>query len=277
MITNKYKFLGLIALLFSLNSCFLFLGVRKKTKIVVEPLITKEIQDSSLNRLLLTENKLDTSILILEYQYYVKNDSIWKDSVNQIIGEFFYSTTVDYEVSKNKKYNLSNEFFVSCLDKFYKDAQTDYLNSEYPVLWSYEASSEISNEYKNFITIFKSVYAFTGGAHGNSYQESIHIDKLTGRKLKLSDFITNVKEFTTIAEQFFREAIGVGEDENLYELGYIFPENKFYCNDNFYIEDGEFHFLYNTYEIATYAEGQIEFTVPFDSVKHLIKMDLSKN
>ncbi|MES2587357.1 MAG: RsiV family protein [Bacteroidota bacterium] len=271
----KNKLFILISGLFLLNSCFV--GIKKTIDVPIEKQVfVKQIQDSTISRIMISQNSLDTSNFSLHYQYYLKTDSIWKDSVNQNIAHFIFLSS-NFEDTEKKNFEISNQFFVACLDSFYAQGKQDYENSEYSTLWDYDANCQILDEHKLFVTLSNSIYTYTGGAHGNGYQEYVHIDKTTGKSLSLADFVTNIEEFTKLSEKEFRKALEIKEEENLEDLGFWFPENKFYCNDNFYFMGDSISFFFNSYEIAPYSMGQSEFSIPLNKIKHLLKIDLSKN
>jgi hypothetical protein len=268
------KLLVFLSFLMMLNSCFL---KKKQAPIkVVEPIIVEEVYvDSSISRYQVSENGLDTSFFNLDYKFFAKEDSSWKKKANSIIADFIYSST-QFETDSTFIVPCKPDFFRSCLDSFYRQAILDYSETEYPTMWSYDGTAEVLDIYSTYVCLANQVYTYTGGAHPNGYYEYINIDRKTGEILKLDDIISDTTEFFKIAEKFFRDAVEVSETEDLDQLGFWFYERGFYCNNNFHIGEDAIHFLFNTYEIAPYAAGQIEFSVPFTLSKHLFKIDLSK-
>ncbi len=268
------KFVVFLAFLLLLNSCFL---KKKAVDVPVnEPIIAEEIFiDSSIVRFQVSENGLDTAFFNLDYKFFAKEDSIWQKKANSIIADFIYTST-QFETDSTFITPCKESFFTSCLDSFYRQAQIDYSESEYPSMWSYDGKAEVIDINSERICLSNDVYTYTGGAHPNGYSEYINIDRKTGQILKLHDLISDTTEYYKIAEKYFREAIEVSETEDLDQLGFWFYERGFYCNDNFFIGQDAIHFLFNTYEIGPYAAGQIEFSVPFTLSKHLFKIDLSK-
>jgi hypothetical protein len=267
---NKLLLISLSFIL--LNSCF----IKKKSNTLVEiNSLSREktIQDSSIVRTIFVGN--DTSRLTFHYNYFLKEDQIWKRAANNYIANFIYTST-HFESDTNSLFKISDIFIANCLDSFYNAALEDFNNSEYPALWFYDGSCKILSDNSLFLSLSSHAYTFTGGAHPNGYHEYANFDKKTGEILKLSDIISDTKAFYKIAEKFFRESIEVDENEDLIELGYWFNEAGFYCNDNFFIGENEFMFYFNTYEIAPYSHGATVFIVPFTLSSHLFKIDLSK-
>jgi len=147
------------------------------------------------------------------------------------------------------------------------EAELDY----YFTPWALDIYISIE-DHKDYSELQLSEWNYTGGAHGNAYT-GFHLIRLTdGVDLKLTDFINDIPRFTMIAEQYFRSEYAIPPMADLAEIGYWFTDGKFACNDNFYFGDGGMHFYYNTYEIAPYAAGTIEFTIPIDEIKQYLKI-----
>lgn len=270
------KYSILISLLVILSSCFISKNKKKEITVIENTIPAKIIQDSTLSKLLISSNGLDTSVLQLDYQYFLKPATIWQDSINKYIADFMLGNCY-FEIPENLKISCDESKFKAGLDTFYTYAYQDHTENEYfGGLWALESRSSIDDTYSNFATLYLGVYTFTGGAHGNSFSGNFNFDKTTGNTLKLSDFIIDTTEFNTIAEKCFRKQAEISENENLSDLGFWFEENIFKCNDNFFITDEGFNFTFNTYEIAPYAFGSFEFSVPFTLSNHLLKRDLSK-
>lgn len=264
-------FLSVISL-FILNACFV---LKKADKGSIIHFGTKLIQDTTIHRELISKNKLDTSHLLLGYQYYTHPVEAWQDSVNRLVTDFIYSTT-HYEKPVDLVLVASDSLFISCINSFVQQATKDYHENEFGSLWQYETRTSISDLYQNFVLFNCGTYVYSGGAHGYSYYDHIKISKKNGKRLVLKDFISDTIEFRQIAEMCFRKQNKISQEENLSDLGFWFQNDVFYCNDNFYTTDEAFYFIYNSYEIAPYAMGLFEFNVPFELCQHLIKIDLSK-
>jgi hypothetical protein len=57
------------------------------------------------------------------------------------------------------------------------------------------------------------------------------------------------------------------------DAGYMFENEKFRLNGNYYFSVSGINFVYNPYEIASYAQGQIEFYIPYKALKPIIDPD----
>lgn len=135
---------------------------------------------------------------------------------------------------------------------------------------SYEQMVNIAVRYNQdyFVVLESSEYAFTGGAHGNYYSTLNCLDVKTQKKLSLKDVITaDSATLQPIVERFFRKQYHVTADS----LNTVLFENYLAANDNFYFTNKGIGFLYNPYEIASYAQGQINVFIPFTAIdKYLV-------
>lgn len=110
-------------------------------------------------------------------------------------------------------------------------------------------------------------YTYSGGAHGIGANRYFTIDMTTHRILTLSDLfdkkaISNVKE--RLWNVYTRD--GMIKDEEL-------SVNKadFNVSDNIYLDHNGIHFIYNVYEIASYAEGEQDLTLNWWQAEDLLK------
>ena len=114
---------------------------------------------------------------------------------------------------------------------------------------------------------------FFGTAHPDGTRTFANFDERTGRQIRLADVLAVgfQPRLTHIAEKHFRESKGLKPTDSLREAGYEFPNDAFALNDNFSIGAKGITFLYNTYEIASYADGPTELFLTYHEIKDLLK------
>src|SRR2546426_1203661 len=117
--------------------------------------------------------------------------------------------------------------------------------------------------------------SFTGGAHPNFYSAYRNFDALTGAKIHLADILVDGYQapLTRIAEQKFRKDKGVAAGASLGHAGYTFDNDRFRLAGNFAIGPEGLTFLYNLYEIASYAQGITVFLIGYGEINTLIRPD----
>jgi len=116
-------------------------------------------------------------------------------------------------------------------------------------------------------------YAFTGGAHPNSFK-SLHIfDGQTGKEKEMKKFVSDSLALLKKVESTFRKVEKLASDINLEEEGYFLKNNHFFLPANYvFTREGVF-FYYNPYEIAPYVKGAIQFTIPYAELEGMVRKD----
>lgn len=96
-------------------------------------------------------------------------------------------------------------------------------------------------------------YWFTGGAHGNTAIAVGTLDRKTGRELTLAD-VFGKDGLAALEKKLFDAVVAqIGKDKLQAKVKPI---------ENFYLAADGWHFVYNEYEVACYAEGVIEVVIP---------------
>lgn len=205
---------------------------------------------------------------VIDYNYF-NCKQVYCDSVNARIIDFVRGNT-EFEHEK-EQVAVDRSFFQQQLNYFDSLAREEEQITEDMPPWELDLSTEIV-KHETYVDLGLNVWSFTGGAHGNGFYANVLIDKSTGKTLQLSDFITDVYAFTQFAESYFRKQNSIQPGDDLGELGFWFQYNKFSLNENFHFSEENMSFLYNSYEIAPYSAGQIEFHIPLGEMKDFLKI-----
>lgn len=137
----------------------------------------------------------------------------------------------------------------------------------YPLAWNKTTEIKVGFHTPELMVIKNSTYEFTGGAHGNSFQIWNVYDVENYRKLPFNTFVPDdkLKDFTKIAEKFFRQHENLSDSTNL-EEAYFFEDGIFKLAGNYGISEAGIEFHYNPYEIKPYVAGSTTFTVPVEAI-----------
>ena len=116
------------------------------------------------------------------------------------------------------------------------------------------------------------VYEYTGGAHGNRYLLIQNYDLQTGDAVSEQDLF--IDDYYEPLKALLLEALIAQTDEaetkkDLRRLGYSIADVV--PNENFYVTSEGITYVYNPYEIAPYAMGCIQISLPWDSLRHLLR------
>ena len=191
---------------------------------------------------------------------------------NKAVGEKI-NNTISSLFAQDILGSIETQNFDSLMNRFIKDYES--FKKEFPDApqsWSIERSGEVKLNKGNIFSIDYTEYAYTGGAHPNTFVSFKNFNLSNGDEINLDELISPEKqaELTKISEKEFRKLKKLKPDDDLGKAGYWFENNNFELNDNFLITDTSLIFYYNNYEITAYAFGPTELTIPYSEIKSLI-------
>lgn len=236
-----------------------------RTQPVNEISAKRNISEHTVRRDLVHTFSGDTSELIITYEYYKEPASPVEDTINTRICRFLKQVTTFSSVVQECV--LSVQSVTSDLDTF----TALYYEEEWEEgeLWMIESNVQI-DEFKEYIELDLSEWDYTGGAHGNGIFYVKLFDINSARLLTLEDFISDIDQLNAIAEKYFRKLMGLDTDANLSDAGFWFEEDVFSVNDNFFFENNNLVFYYNTYEIGPYSGGPTQLELPIKELEGLL-------
>ncbi len=204
------------------------------------------------------------AIVTITYPVARGNSNI-ADPINKTLEKFIANALNMSEKINNK---LSLEDAIKDFDHEYKTFKDDFSDSTQQ--WEALIESEVNYESETIICITVNSYLDTGGAHGNSLVTFLNFDKKNGRLLKREDIIKDEEAFRDFAKPYFDKATKpMSNDESVQDM--FFGED-FQLPENIGFSEKGIILLYNIYEIASYAQGVTEFTIPYDAARPYLKM-----
>ncbi|SFA59725.1 protein of unknown function [Pedobacter suwonensis] len=147
------------------------------------------------------------------------------------------------------------------------EQQKDGRGSEFEAWMNYTDNSQQTVNYNDngYVVVDFLTDTYTGGAHGNYNSSMICLDVQNKKQLALTDIIkidSNV--LSGILERNLRKEYNIKAKDALSTVlfdDFIKPNNNFYFNAN------GIAFMYNPYEVASYAQGQIVIFIPYSDVR----------
>lgn len=113
-------------------------------------------------------------------------------------------------------------------------------------------------------------YSFAGGAHPNTFRSYHAFDLQTGKELQMKTFVSDSVALLNLVEAYFRKTEKISKDVNLEEEGYFLLNNQFSIPVSYVFTPKGVLFYYNPYEIAPYARGAIQFTIPYTELNGIM-------
>ena len=147
------------------------------------------------------------------------------------------------------------------------EQQKNGRNDGFQAWMNYTNNSQQSILYNNngYIVIDFLADAYTGGAHGNYSSTLYNLDVLNKKQLVLSDLVKiDSGTLQNLLEQNFKKQYNIKVGES---VGTVLFDNYLKPNNNFYFNGNGLAFMYNPYEVASYAQGQIVVYIPFIELK----------
>jgi hypothetical protein len=146
------------------------------------------------------------------------------------------------------------------------------------VRWYHSEEVKVVRSTPSVLCFSRSQDDYSGGAHPNAEKMFLNLNAATGEKLTFDSILLPGTEplLTEIAEPYFRKARNLTPTQDLKEAYFTWPDDRFHLNDNFALTETSLVFHYNTYEIASHADGPTEFEIPLAEIQGLLRPDFKK-
>ena len=180
-------------------------------------------------------------------------------AINKVIENHIANMLVFLEEPSD---TLQLNYAINKFDSEFKRFKEEF--EESAMVWDASFDGEVTYQSSELISIAINSYVNSGGAHGNSNVTFFNFDT-SGKLLSFNDLLTNNSELTTKVKSYFDE-----ETEGN-TTSYFFGE-EFHLPANIGFNDEGVIFFYNVYEIASYADGVTEFTIPFEEIESFLKL-----
>lgn len=121
------------------------------------------------------------------------------------------------------------------------------------------------NEY--YITLADYNYSFTGGAHGNHGMNLITLNKKNNRVMRLSDVLNaqGISRISAYLDKAARLQFDVKNNKPLDQNNFFVK--KIIPSKNLYITGTGIGFLYEPYELRSFADGEVNLFLPFATLR----------
>ncbi|WP_271855256.1 DUF3298 and DUF4163 domain-containing protein [Patiriisocius marinus] len=192
----------------------------------------------------------------IQYEIDAKKTRALNDSINNfIINSLNLGDPAAAAIATNP--NEAIQYFI-------KDYWRD--TSEFPEINEYEAEVIVVENFRSddLISIEMSQYSYTGGAHGYNSVSFLNVDSKTGEVITNNQFIKDKNALTVLAENKLRENYNLSKTDNINAGVFWFENDTFYLSNAIGISNGNLVIHYNSYEIASYADGSIDIELPLE-------------
>lgn len=192
----------------------------------------------------------------------IKGETEIANKINFTVG-----SAIIYFLNSNYEKKIRATTISEASEGFIKNYESD--KKEFPELSPYLAEISVTqtSSSEKILSLQLQQYSFTGGAHGNGSTKFINFDPITGGIISNNSLMKNKQEFTHFVEAFFRKKHNIPPKEPINSTGFWFENDKFSLPEVIGFTETSLVFIYNQYEIASYADGPIELSIPLEKAE----------
>jgi len=227
--------------------------------------------------ILLFNCKKDIALTFEDQNISTETNTIVEVNIPKAIGSEAISEVINSEIERVVISHLQvgdpDKITSKSIEESITAFHTDFENfkSDFPEaaqLWEAQIDGEVMYQSPDVISVALTSYQNTGGAHGLLNISFLNFDASSGKVIPNTSLIRDLPAFKKVAQPHFDQAIKekhVFDDTN----DFVLPENIAYTDDGLVL-------LYNTYEIAPYSTGIIEFAIPYSDIKAYLVFDSAR-
>lgn len=123
---------------------------------------------------------------------------------------------------------------------------------------------EVKTNEKNVFSLSLYNYAYTGGAHGMTLQQSLTFDAVTGKRYSLAELFKPGSNYIEVISAIVAASIAKRGIETLEPFKSISPDQSFY------IADRSLVIYFQLYELAAYVYGFLYFPISVYELQSII-------
>ncbi|MFZ5779190.1 MAG: DUF3298 domain-containing protein [Pseudomonadota bacterium] len=142
--------------------------------------------------------------------------------------------------------------------------------------WTYEQGYSLYRASPQTVTVARSFYGYSGGAHGYGATDCALVDLRTGKAVGPSGVFRPGEQWLRAMSQIvgadlrkqFTEKPGFDDALEPANLAKILSEPAHYC-----WQSDRLHMIFNAYEVGPYVSGPFDVEIPYDRLKPLLRPD----
>lgn len=212
---------------------------------------------------------LSLSLVVLISSVFIVKGLTKKDENHILESTDTYDLKIDYPNIENKKImNKINEYIDYQKENFLNNVK-EVEDIEQP---KYDFNLSVNvNDYKDITHVYMLTFAYTGGAHYTRDDTSLYYDNKTKEFVDLKYFFKDEESFKKLSSIAYYYVLKL-EDKKFDELWVkkgTDPTIDNYRHFNF--KDEGLEILFPPYQVASWADGEIKITIPYEEINDLLK------
>lgn len=208
-------------------------------------------------------------ICIIGVIMYIRFDE--NKDIHNIISNEFYDIKIDFEKTKIKDLNNKIEEYIKNKENEFiaiVDESGKVQTSKYNLIINTE-----TKEFKNLVRTHVLTFYFTGGAH-YVREDITHVYNVDKKKyINFSDLLIKDSE-DLLKNVVLKYLYKYGEEKEILfndwqvEEGTKITDKNY---ENFYLDNNGLNILFPPYQVASWADGEIKITIPFEELENILK------
>lgn len=208
-------------------------------------------------------------ICIIGVIMYIRFDE--NKDIHNIISNEFYDIKIDFEKTKIKDLNNKIEEYIKNKENEFiaiVDESGKVQTSKYNLIINTE-----TKEFKNLVSTHVLTFYFTGGAH-YVREDITHVYNVDEKKyINFSGLLIKDSE-DLLKNVVLKYLYKYGEEKEIsfndwqVEDGTKITDKNY---ENFYLDNNGLNILFPPYQVASWADGEIKITIPFEELENILK------
>ena len=199
---------------------------------------------------------------LLSYRLQMPEITLSNAAIREQVREFFDEERVDFSCEKERFYWMADDCYRGML---ISGDEEDY---SWGTDWYFDVDYTVATNDEQYISLVKHEETYIGGAHGSYLMTGTVWDAQTGAKLTLDDLLSGKEDEKAYLSEYLIEQLS-DDAESLWEDYAQILVYSIYYDPNFYIEENKLIFIFNQYELGSYASGPRFPEIPLEKLKDL--------
>ena len=212
---------------------------------------------------------LSLSLVILLSSIFIVKGFTKLEEEHILESNDIYDLKIDYPNIDNKKIMDKIEEYVNYQKDGFLDIVEKSKEIEQP---KYDFNLNVNvSDYKNISYVYMTTYAYVGGAHYTRDDTSYYYDNDAKEFIDLKYFFKDEKTFKKLSSIAYYYVLNI-KDNNFDELWVKRGTDPTIDNyRHFKFTDSGLEILFPPYQVASWADGEIKITIPYEEINDLLK------
>ena len=176
--------------------------------------------------------------------------------------------------------NASVGAYVATTTAGFKDYAKDYTPTPSDAKYTLQTGYGIPLNTEDWIALVFSGYEFTGGAHGMHIYETQVFDAKTGERATLDSLFASSTYLTTLSRLYADRLKLTDGVKSMSDDDWLKQGTDPSVADNYrywYLAPDGLHTIFPPYQVAAYAAGDFDISIPYPELKGLLKPEVQSS